>query len=732
MIKIKILIFFMAIFLVVALNFTSAQPVEYSQCCPLAKNGAQCVSVAPSECASNYAPTSCDSVPSCQKGVCVSIESGECVENTPKSVCENSGGLFKTEAIHKIPECQLGCCMLGQDALFSTEIACREAASKEGLSFSFREDITNMNTCLGLSLTDEEGACVVKTQFETKCKRTTGKECGAEDSGGFTDLLDKYISGTSVTTEFYQGKLCTADELKTDCTKSEKTTCYKDDVYYLDTCGNKANIFNSAKYNTPLNSEYWTYIQEPLDVCAPVTGGSSSAKTCGNCDYSSSTKCRSPQSGDPSPVNQQANFENICGDLKCKYKGKTYQNTESWCAKTPGTPWEEGGPGIKVNLNGSYITSKDKMFDPNKYNLPGSRYVVQECSEGEILDVPCKDQREQVCKQYEQQGRTRAVCDVNNPVSCFIESTKDKCNAIDDCYWLSGNSPIIGGNADEGAVWSITEEEVKEQGLNAGRFPDSEREQKQGSCVPLFAPGKDFWTEYGQAYCMSTQDSRRVIYEMKILGDRKDLGEDSETTGKRWSYGGKGDIYKRQSRCSGNCFAIPNFGGKKGEYQNNIVALWEGKKWDMDWGEGKTPVSDMKGQYCHRKNKPNSPKSGQVIGNQVDCIKVDENDDADEEGKRYNKPEFYTHSSWLKFTGIRARASGDCGVTTNFLGEDSSYDSEKITTIIEKVKQDQKTVKEKWKGDVVQGILYKGEDLADLNAPKFNGVIYPGTSESVI
>jgi len=464
--KNKIIIFLSVIFLVATLNFISAQGIEYPQCCPLANNGAQCVAVPASECASNFAPTSCDSVPSCQAGVCVNIQSGECIENTPKIVCENSGGLFKTEAIHNIPECQRGCCILGQDTIFSTEIACKEAASKEGLNFNFREDITTSNACLGLSLTDEEGACIIKTDFETKCKRTTGKECGAEDSeSGFVDLLENYVSGTSLTTEFFQGKLCTADELKTDCTKSEKTTCYKDDVYYLDTCGNRANAFNSAKYNTPLNSDYWTYIQNPSDICAPVTGGSSSAKTCGNCDYSSSTKCRSPQAEDPKPTNQQANFENICGDLKCKYKGKTYQNTESWCAQMSGTLWEENGPGIKLDLDGNYLISKDKMFNPEKYNLPGSEYVTQECYEGEVLNVQCKGQREQVCKQYEQQGRTRAVCEINNAESCTTlkNPTKDKCNALDDCYWLSGSSPIIGGNKDEGAVWSITKEELEKE-----------------------------------------------------------------------------------------------------------------------------------------------------------------------------------------------------------------------------------------------------------------------------
>ncbi|HIK00925.1 TPA: hypothetical protein H1016_05320, partial [archaeon] len=400
------------------------------------------------------------------------------------------------------------------------------------------------------------------------------------------------------------------------------------------------------------------------------------------------------------------------------------------CAQTPGTPWQEGGPGIEVNLNGEYITSKDKMFDPTKYNLPGSRYVVQECYDGEVLEVACKDQREQVCKQYEQQGRTKAVCEYNNPRACFTKENqnKDSCNASPDCYWLSGNSPIIGGNIDEGAVnlGVVSEEEAKEQGLNLGRFSDDERVQKQGSCVPLFTPGNDFWTEKGQAYCMMSQDSRRVIYEMGAVFEvRKNLLEHSEKTEETYSYGGKEGKYKRQSDCLGNCFAIPNFGGKDGDLADEIATLWNGNKWE-DWVLGTTPASTRKGQYCHKKDKPDKLKSGNVIGNKVSCAD-DEGDDT-----RFNKPEFYTHKTWLKFIGIRARASGDCGITTNFLGENPSYDSEKITTTIQKIKQNQQSTKPKWEGKVVEGILYKGEDLKDLNNPIFNGAIYPGTEESVI
>src|SRR3989338_6927412 len=108
--KNKIILIFIAIFLVATLNFMSAQltGIQYPQCCSLAKNGAQCVAVPASECASNFAPTSCDNVPSCQKGVCVNIQSGEGVKRPPTSICENSGGLSKPEPIHKILEGELG------------------------------------------------------------------------------------------------------------------------------------------------------------------------------------------------------------------------------------------------------------------------------------------------------------------------------------------------------------------------------------------------------------------------------------------------------------------------------------------------------------------------------------------------------------------------------------------------------------------------------------------------
>ena len=78
--------------------------------------------------------------------------------------------------------------------------------------------------------------------------------------------------------------------------------------------------------------------------------------------------------------------------------------------------------------------------------------------------------------------------------------------------------------------------------------------------------------------------------------------------------------------------------------------------------------------------------------------------------------------SWINFTRIRARAIGDCGVTQNANGEWGSFDSEKITTIIQKVKQDQETLTKRH-ANLTQGILYTGEDLKGLGIPNFTGTV---------
>jgi len=720
----KKLFMFLGIFLFVMINLVLISSIEYPQCCKIvANNGGYCLPVTQTQCAqgSEFAPTSCDSTDYCAKGTCINMNTGECTEQSPKYVCvELNGGVWKNEEMYNLPECQRGCCVIGQEAKFVTKVKCKQIASEYGVSYNFRGDITDSNECLSLSLSEELGACVIKTEYETTCAMISGKNCNQDNSESLVGKLNNYVSGSDVEIKFHKDMLCTADSLDTNCVKTKKTICYKDKVYYEDSCGNRLNVFNSGLYTKPASHDYWTYIQKPSEVCNSVTSSSlnTAGKVCGNCDYYSSTKCRSPQSGDVHPQNQD-NDEHVCGDLSCEYKNEHYENTESWCAETNGT-----FPHIQINEIGNYLISKDLMFNPEKYNLPGSRYVKLECYEGEVLEVPCKDQREQICKEVVHSGiggpKTTAFCDINNYKTCFInKTTKDECNAVDDCYWLSGDK--VGGDVDEGQTYNQGE-----------RFEDNDnRAQKQGSCVPLFAPGTLFWEETGQAYCMGLTDTRNVIYEINLFQNRKDFGEDSDETGEKWSYNGENSKYKRQSRCQTNCFAIPTYGGEGNrDYEDDIKALWDNNEMSASWSAD-PPISRRKGHFCYKeKGGEIVPEDGEVCPLGVeDC----NNDPPDcyqhrEDKKGFPKPEFYTHLTWLNFTRVRARAMGDCGITNNFIGEIGSYDSEKITTIIAKVKQDQQTVKH---SNITKGILYDGIDLAGLGTPAFEGKIKEGSENSI-
>jgi len=79
---------------------------------------------------------------------------------------------------------------------------------------------------------------------------------------------------------------------------------------------------------------------------------------------------------------------------------------------------------------------------------------------------------------------------------------------------------------------------------------------------------------------------------------------------------------------------------------------------------------------------------------------------------------------------LRARAYGDCGVKTDLFYENPSYNSELVTTTIQKVKQDLQTVR----SNLSKGVLYHGKDLFDLfNINKFKQAekIQEGSSEEV-
>ncbi|MEK6967401.1 MAG: hypothetical protein AABX51_02100, partial [Nanoarchaeota archaeon] len=236
------------------------------------------------------------------------------------------------------------------------------------------------------------GACVTS---DKRCSVSTQQECLSVGSmvGGNNET-------NSIGYNFYSNVLCTSPELNTTCKRTEKTTCVDgfDEVYFVDSCGNPANIYDANKVN---DDDYWSRVYTKQESC----GASTSSSVCGNCNRASGSFCsaakeKSPKYGDY-----------ICKDTSCTAGGRTYKNGESVCG-----------------YEGSIGNGDDTV---------GSRYWRYVCNMGEVQAQPCADYRGEICVQTTNSNGSYASCRINSWRSC-IQATaagKEVCEARPDCIW---------------------------------------------------------------------------------------------------------------------------------------------------------------------------------------------------------------------------------------------------------------------------------------------------------
>ena len=377
---------------IVVVNSASA---EASYCCErLKSNGAWCQNAPQEQCDVNYrdAPTSCESTSYCKLGTCTDSEDGICTGNTPQKVCEDNKGVWYDKKPEDIPQCGLGCCLIGDQAAFVTQTRCKRLSSLYGLETNFRTDISNEIQCIATTVSEAKGACVFEREFERTCTFTTRKECSK-------------ISGNA---SFHEGYLCSDESLGTNCGKSKKTTCVdgKDGVYFTDTCGNIANIYDASKADDPA---YWSKLKDESESCG-YGGSNANSANCGNCDYYSGSTCKNYDRSEDKTKPVYGN--NICRDLGCKFEGKVYEHGETWCDNSDGV----------------------------KNNLPGSRHFRMVCYNGEVSVEPCADFRQEICIQDEINGFLTSGCRVNKWQDCVSQTEKKDCENKDkrDCQWLNG------------------------------------------------------------------------------------------------------------------------------------------------------------------------------------------------------------------------------------------------------------------------------------------------------
>jgi len=520
------------ILFIIILSFVNVVVAEsdwpaYNVCCEKTNYGAWCQNTQEANCDESYrkTPTSCVTTSFCRLGCCVDSEEGLCMKNTPQRVCEISSGTWLEDEECNVAQCNLGCCVLGDQASFVTLTRCKRLSRIYGLETNFKRNIGNEAECILLAHAQDKGACVFEVESERTCTFITRAECtGSKKSGNVTGEA-----------EFFNDYLCSADELATSCGPTRETICVegKDEVYFKDSCGNPANIYDANRIYSK-DASYWQKVFHKSESCG-YNKGNIKSKTCGNCDYLMGSICGE---GDASYGDY------YCRDLNCynTLNGYNYRNGESWC--------EFGG------------SEKDDGLDP-----AGSRYFRHICMHGEEIIEPCADFRNDVCIEESFGGIfsdfTEAACRINRWTDCIDQFTEESCLNTDkrDCFWVKGVHYDGSVSQNEAQQLASQDEEKKSVGIVQGGY----------ICLPKNPPGLEFWNDGNAKSICSLGNSKQVVeFEAGLFGDPK-CKENCDVLETKWV-----DNMNRVCMSLGDCGAHTNF---IGDYTDDgIVWKQNGKR----------------------------------------------------------------------------------------------------------------------------------------------------------
>ncbi len=553
-------IFLVTILLLTGFTIASTSSAP-SYCCEKTTSGAWCVNAPQSSCDSNYnsAPTSCDTTSYCRLGTCYDSTEGICMGNTPQKVCNNNNGTWSPKPENELSQCSLGCCVIADQAAFVSLVRCKKLSSLFGVKNNYDTSITSEVDCIAKAQSQDVGACVYKQGNERICKFSTRKDCGATNRIQVANQSNISLTDTKT---FYKNYLCSAEELSTSCAKEVGTVCYKGDVYWTDSCGNRENIYSSDKVKSWNNGRVAT----PSSICKANDG---SNVNCGNCDYLLGTRCAAFKGiiGGPSGSN------NYCKKTECiDNNHKKRMNGESWCVKSAGI-------------------EKDEV---------GSRYYRDICVDGSVEVEPCADYRNEVCIESSidtSAGKFEtAACRVNRWQDCIMQTKKSDCLNIDqrDCKWLpSVLGMIIGGQTQSNSVTYSNPTKTASTFTNPTATPftgnsifgggSSSQEtttpattgasRPNGVCVPNFPPGLKFW-EKGSAKNICGQANAKcvVVYKKSLLGGNK-IVKGEECLQKAWA-----------ENANNICTSLGDCGGST---NYNGVSTSDGYSWIIDGQERK-------------------------------------------------------------------------------------------------------------------------------------------------
>jgi len=465
--KYFLLLTFLFLLLIVVFNLNLISSQEATYCAERTIYGAWCQNVPLKEVNTSYRydRTSCESTTYCSTGTCANTATGECIVG-PRATCNpEEGGFFYDKPKDEVAQCKVGCCLLGDGASLVERVRCDVLGKDYGVKATFRQDITDEATCLSLASPEAKGACVFETERGRDCRFETKEEC--QNSNG----------------EFHEGFLCTAPELGTICTKTKRTTCVpgKNEVYFIDSCGNLANVYDANKIDDII---YWSFVPgvEGVEIDLGDGKGNAGSPIYGACDYFEGTTC--------GPGNAKYG-RNICVDLRCAASsspltgGITRKHGEEWCSEPI------------------------KNFENAK---PGQLSYLLYCYNGKVQYELCDPFRNKLCLENEEEGT--ANCVPNRWADCIFQ------NNTRDCLDVSVRDCKI----EEGAGLLRTQYGTEKQILNSDTG-----EMMVATCVPKYPPGFKFWDPEGTMMALGEEKTPSSIcgfssitcfvnYTQEILG----------------------------------------------------------------------------------------------------------------------------------------------------------------------------------------------------------------------
>jgi hypothetical protein len=254
----------------------------------------------------------------------------------------------------------------------------------------------------------------------------------------------------------------------------------------------------------------------------------------------------------------------------------------------------------------------------------------------------------------------------------------------------------------------------------------------QGSCVPLIAPGFDFWngtSSKGAGVCAMSGVVEYALYEVPVLENRENMVNWQSKT--------------LSQRCVDGCYAIPGYGqeflfnGTKiypedvdcrdgGNYgskncPNNYSVLtefYDESEFKLADSVSAYSLSTRRGQYCHKANEPDEWSTGHVGGSAYDCTPGIGGGTKDEKKER-DYPVYLTNKEFIMSITERTDALGDCGYKVAANGKQGNPEAELITSIFQKMTQ-KGSVKE---NITVEMTIYKGDAYLKGNLTKYETVL---------